>query len=160
MTLYEITADMMELQALLLEAPDDECLNDTLESVEFDLQNKVDGYCKVMANIQEKIDAMSKEIKRLQDRKKVAENAKDRLKSAISNALEVMDKDRVEGKLFTVSMRNNALKLPKDIDWTKLDMRYLIEQEPKINRKALLEDVKAGKVEGIELERTKSLQIR
>lgn len=159
-SLYEITSDMMTLQAMLLDTPDDECLIDTLESVEFDFERKTDGYCKVIKNIQADVKALSDEIAVLQEKKRVAENAIDRLKNSLQLAMSNTGKDKVKGNLFTLSMRNNAPQLPKDLAPEQIPERYYIPQEPKVDRRSLLKDVKEGKVEGIELVHSRSLQIK
>ena len=159
-SLYEITSDMMTLQAMLLDAPDDECLIDTLESVEFDFERKTDGYCKVIKNIQADVKALSDEIAVLQEKKRVAENAIDRLKNSLQLAMSNTGKDKVKGSLLTLSMRNNAPQLPKDLAPELIPERYYIPQEPKVDRRSLLKDVKEGKVEGIESVRSQSLQIK
>lgn len=160
MTLYEITEDLLQLQQMLIEAPDDESLIDTIESVEFDLERKSDGYCKVIQNIMADVDAINNEIARLQSRKKVAENAIARLKDAMQASLEATGKSKIQGALFNVTLRNNAPQLPKEFETDKVPKEYWIEQEPKLDKRALLKAVKEGKVEGIDLVRSQSLIIK
>lgn len=159
MNIYEITNDLMELQALLLEAPDDESLNDTLESVMYDFEMKSDGYCKVIRNLQADVDAYANEIKRLQQRKTATENAIDRLKKTLNNALLAIGKDKVKGELFTVSLRKSGKQLPKDLNGFDIPKEYMIPQPDKIDRVNLLKDVKNGKVD-IPLVENKNLQIK
>lgn len=160
MNLYEITADMMELQEMLTENPDDQCLLDTLESVEYDLEQKADGYCKVIQNMKADAEAYANEIKRLQDRKKTIENSIERLKEMLSRSLEAIGKDKVKGNLFTVSLRNNAPQLPENVESMEIPARFMIPMPDKLDKRELLKAVKAGEVTGIELVQKKSLQIK
>lgn len=160
MTLYEITADLMNLQEMLMESPDDQCLMDTLESVEFDLAKKSDGYCKIIKNLQAESQAYAEEIARFQEKKRTADKAIDRLKASLESAMKAIGKDKVKGNLFTISLRNNAQQLPKDLDMDKVPSDFLIPQEPKIDKRELLRAVKDGKVDGIDLVRSQSLQIK
>ena len=87
------------------------------------------------------------------------ENSISRLKEALFNSMQATGTDKIKGELFTIRVQNNAPRLPHDLDINNVPIDYLIEREYSIDKIALLNDIKAGKVEGIELEVNQSLRI-
>ena len=75
--LYELTGDMKELEKLDIDA---ETLNDTLDGIVCEFNDKAVAILSFAENMNSDIDALSNEIKRLQARKKVFENRKARLR--------------------------------------------------------------------------------
>lgn len=160
MNLYEISRDLQMLQAMLEENPEDESLQDTLEGVEYEFDLKCENYVKVIRNIQADVDAIANEIKRLQAKKATAERGIEKLRHIMQEMMIQSNKEKAGGALFTISLRNSAPKLPEDLNINDVPIEYIIPQEPKIDKRELLKAVKAGKVDGINLVTTKSLNIR
>lgn len=160
MNIYEITGDILKLQEMLLEEPENEAIQDTLESLNGELETKAENYVKVIKNMQAEADAYKAEINRMSDRKKSIENGIERMKNALFNAMQVTETEKIKGDLFTISLRNGAPQLPQELDWHTVPVHYLKEQEPKIDRVELLKAVKSGEVTGIELVKGQSLSIR
>lgn len=159
MNLYEITGDVLKLQEMLVNDPENEYVQDTLESLNGELELKATAYCRVIKNMEANLEAYKSEIDRLSKRKKVLENSIQRLKDALLESMKATGKDKIKDDIFTVAIRNNAPKLPSNLDINKVPVDYLIEREYSIDKRALLNDIKAGKVEGIELEVNQSLRI-
>ena len=159
-TLYQLTEDMLQLLSFLEEEPDSDWVTDTLESVQFELEQKAEGYCKVIQALENKIELVSKEIDRLSAMKKTAQNGIDRLKSALLQSMEVTGQEKIDTGLFKLSIRNNAPSL--DILYTDaIPEAYRIKQEDKIDKRQLLADIKEGlAVDGVAIKRTRSLQIK
>jgi len=66
----------------------------------------------------------------------------------------------VKGTLFTISIQNNPPSVNIQDDAT-VPEKYYIPQPPKLDKRALIEDLKAGaQYEGIELVQTKGVRIR
>lgn len=160
MNIYEIADELQQLQQMLVDNPEDEYIPDTLESVQYDLELKAEGYVKIIKNLEAQALAYKNEIDRMSAKKHTIENSIDRLKQALFNAMSVTGTDKIKGELFNISLRNNAPQLPKDLDIHKVPVMYLVEQEPKIDRKELLKAVKNGEVTFIDLVQSKSLSIR
>ena len=80
--LYELQGAMLHIEQTLEdnggELTDE--LAELLTDTELSIKQKADGYRAVMAKFDNKVDAVDKEIKRLQDIKRVAKNSKERLK--------------------------------------------------------------------------------
>lgn len=158
-TLYEITGDILQLQTMLEEEPENEYVQDTLESLSYDLNDKAEAICRVIKNMEAHLQGFKSEIDRLSKKKKTLENSISRLKEALFNSMQATGTDKIKGELFTIRVQNNAPRLPHDLDINNVPIDYLIEREYSIDKIALLNDIKAGKVEGIELEVNQSLRI-
>ena len=68
MTLYEITGELLALQNML-EDEDPDIVEATMESVEFDLEEKAEGYVKVIRNLEANAAALREEEKRLREKR-------------------------------------------------------------------------------------------
>lgn len=159
MNLYEITGDVLELQEMLMCDPENQAIQDTLESLEGELEIKATAYCRVIKNMESNLEGFKSEIDRLQRKKKNLENSIQRLKDALFNSMKATGKDKIKDELFTIRIQNNAPQLPKDLKVEQVPIDYLIERQYDIDKRALLNDIKAGKVDGIELEVRQSLRI-
>lgn len=157
--LYELTDDVLELQEMLVNDPENEAIQDTLEALTSELEIKSEAYCRVIRNMEGNLEGFKMEIDRLSRKKKNLENSISRLKQALFNAMRVTGTDRIKGDLFTIAIRNNAPQLPKDLDVNQVPIDYLIEREYDIDKRRLLAAIKNGEVEGIELEVNQSLRI-
>lgn len=165
-TLYEITSDILELKAMLDDDPESEFVRDTLEGLAGELDAKADGYCKVIKEFERHIasirgykEAVKAEMERLTEMERVDENNIDRLKKALFQAMQVTDRPKIDTGLFKISIRNNAMSLDKIPD--SLPEKYLVQQNPTIDKRLLLADVKAGVlVEGVTTKQTQSLIIK
>ena len=74
-TLYELTGDYLQLMNMLYDDNEDtECILDTLEGVDYEIEEKANSYAIIMDSFQADIDHLDKEIKRLQKKKKTYEN--------------------------------------------------------------------------------------
>lgn len=157
--IYEITGDVLQLQEMLENDPENEYIQDTLESLNGELEMKAEAICRVIKNMESNLEGFKTEIDRLTKRKKVLENSIDRLKKALFEAMQVTGTDKIKGDLFTIRLQRNAPQLPKDLRIEQVPIQYLVEAPPVIDKRELLADIKAGKVEGIELEVKQSLRI-
>ena len=116
-SLYEVTGNILALQELL-ESPldDEEILKDTLEAVQGEYEQKIEGYCKVIRNIEVDIEAFKIEAKRLNEKAKMLEKNKDRLKKAMFDSMKATNTNKVKGQIFTVAIQKNGGKLPVIVD--------------------------------------------
>lgn len=157
--LYELTSNYKYVLDLADEL-DEQTLKDTLDSIEEPLKEKVDNTAKLIKAMENDVKAFKEEETRLSKRRKTIENNIKRLKNYTLDVLEGNDLEKIEGVTFKVSIRNNAVSL-KVTDEKMIPKNYFVEQEPKLNRKELLDDLKFGvEVYGAELQQTRSIQIR
>ena len=74
-----------------------------LTDTELSIKQKADGYRAIMAKFSDKADAADKEIKRLQNIKKAAKYAEQRLKEYILGVMGIYGLKKIEGNLCTMT---------------------------------------------------------
>lgn len=158
-TIYEITDDVLALMQMMEEDPENEVIKDTLEALNGELDIKAEGYCKAIAEYKAREAAINATIENLTQKKQSISGNIERLKGALFNAMKATGKEKIRGVLFYLYIKNNAESLDQVPD--KLPEKYMIPQEPKIDRRQLLADVKSGvKVDGVTTRKTQSLIIK
>lgn len=100
-TLYELTGQFLDIYNMDL---DDETKQDTLDSIDWneDYENKVEGYIKVIKNLDADVEARKNEIDRLKKLNDADKAKKDRMKSTLEESMELTGHDRVDTTLFKV----------------------------------------------------------
>ena len=164
MTLYELTEDYMNLLELA-EDPDidEQAFMDTLEGIEGALEDKAEDYAKVIRTLEGDAAACDAESKRLRNKKQTIENNIKRMKTALQYAMEATGKTKFKTALFSFGIQKNPAAVVIDEGYIEnIPDRFLIPQDPQIDKKAIKEALKAGEdLEGIaHLEQTESLRIR
>lgn len=163
-SLYELTEDYMNLLELA-EDPDidEQAFADTLEGIEGALEDKADGYAKVIRTLEGDAAACDAESKRLRNKKQTIENNIRRMKAALQYAMQATGKTKFKTALFSFGIQKNPAAVVIDEGYIEnIPDRFLIPQDPQIDKKAIKEALKAGEdLEGIaHLEQTESLRIR
>lgn len=158
MKLYELAQQYNTLLDVAEEI-DSVTLQDTLESIQEAIDDKAENIAKLIRSLQADTEVIKLEEKRLADRRRAIENRIESIKYYLQNKLEVAGIDKVKRPTVTVSIANNPPSV-KVID-EKLLTAYMVQQEPTLDKKAILADLKDGKqVEGAELFRSKGLRFR
>ena len=164
MTLYELSNDYMTLLEMA-EDPDidEQAFMDTLEGIEGALEDKADGYAKVIRNLEADAAACDAESKRLRNKKQTIENNIKRMKSALQFAMRMTGKTKFKTALFTFGIRKNPASVVIDAANVRdFPEQYIIESEPILDKWALKDALKAGEdMTGLcHLEQSESLSIR
>lgn len=137
MTLYELTEDYKRLLTMAeTEELDDEALMDTLEGIQGEIEAKADGYAMVIAELNADLDKIDKEIARLNERAKVIENNKERLKAKLFGAMDATGNTKFKTDLFSFSIITNGGKqpikitgdVPSDFTKTKIEISNDMEK--------------------------------
>lgn len=161
--LYEITGEYLTLCQMAEDTDVDATVfADTLASIQGELEVKADSYAMIITNLNGDVEKIDKEIERLTHMKKVLKNRSDYLKNNLENAMRMIDVRKLKTDFHSYSIQKNPQSL-NILDEAKIPEKYMIAQEPKLDRKALLSDVKANPEEfrGIaETKQTESLRIR
>lgn len=158
-TIYEITDDVLALMQMMEEDPDNEVIKDTLEALNGELDVKAESYCKVIAEFKAREEVLSSTIEKLTQKKQMVSSNINRLNKALFEAMQATGKERIRGDIFHLYIKKNALSLDQVPE--KLPKKYLVPQEPKVDRKQLLADIKSGvKVKGVTTKTTQSLIIK
>lgn len=126
-SLYELNASYRNLMERLYddELPED-ALIDTLDSIEGAIEDKAEGYSKIIKQFDADIDSINLEVARLTQRKKALENRKELLKGNLFNTMKTVGLAKIKTPLFTVSIQKNGGKrsLVLDVEPDKLPEKY------------------------------------
>ena len=119
-SLYELTNEMVEFLALA-EDPDIDpvAFADTLEGLQFELEKKAEGYCKVLRQMESDIEAIKAEEDRLKRNRSAIENNVKRMKEALKDAMVKTghdDKNGLKAGLFQLKVAKNGGQRPLVID--------------------------------------------
>lgn len=163
-SLYNLTGDALKLRDLLLEGDiDEDIIRDAILNNQEEINIKLETYAKIIKEIESDINGLKAEELRLADRRKAMENNIARMKRNMQDALILSGQPKVKGQLFTFTMQKNPPSVVMDESYIEnIPDKYLKHPEPTIDRKLLLEDLKAGvDLDGIaHLEQTESMRIR
>ncbi|WP_353458373.1 siphovirus Gp157 family protein [Staphylococcus coagulans] len=158
--IFEINEKYLEVLEMANQDVDPQIIEDTLESIESELHEKIDNTIGLKRSVDGDVDVIDKEIKRLQDIKKQKQNLSDRLKQILQDMLDQRDLQKYRTPTNYIYKQKNAPSVYVTNE-SLLDKSYFIQQEPKLNKKQIKEDIKAGiEVAGAELRDSESLVIK
>ena len=161
MTLYELTDDYRNLLEMAQNPDiDGQAIKDTLEAIQGDIEEKADGYAKVIKELSADTDKISAEIKRLTDRKNTIQNNIAYMKQSLTSAMTVTGNTKFRTDLFSFNIQKNPAALVVG-DEKAMPQEYLIPQEPKVDKKAIIDFLKNGnKVPYAHIEQSEGVRIR
>lgn len=117
MTLYELTNDFLKLQTMM-EDPDvdPQAITDTMEALDYAIEDKADGYAKVIRNMESSVIAIKAEQERLTARRNLLEGNIKRLKDNLQEAMIMTGKRKFKTALFSFGIQKNGGKAPVIMD--------------------------------------------
>jgi len=160
-TIYELT-DEYRFLLELAEDPDvdPDTLADTLEALGGEIEDKADGYAKVMKQLESDAAALKAEEKRLYTRRTVCENSIARMKKALQSTMEVTGKTKFKTNLFSFWIQKNAPRLVVDNE-KKVPAEYFVQPDPVRNDEAIKKALKDGAAyDWCHLEQSASLRVK
>ena len=89
---------------------------EALEAVEDDIEHKVDGYCRIIAHLKADVQTLKDEEARIKARRRGLEGSIERLKSALSAAMDAQGKSKIKTSLYTVYHANRTGLEITDLD--------------------------------------------
>lgn len=159
-TLYELTGQYLTLLEIAEEEGDLTVIADTLEAIDGELEDKAEGYAKIMRELDGRANMLSEEINRLQARKKTIENNAKYIKQRLEGAMIVTGKRKFKTALFSFNIQKN----PSTVTVTKPDAvpkQFWKEQAPVLDKKGLIAFLKEnGDTDYAALTASESLRIR
>lgn len=155
-TLFELTGMFNKVAEMFVGDEENQAAIDTLESLDMEIEDKADGYAKIIRNMESDSKAMAEEIKRIQERKKVNDNRIKSMKLSLENTMISIGKTKFKTPLFSFNIQKN----PPSVEI--LDEDLIPEEFKKIEVKIDKSAIKKveGDVPGIEIKQTESLRIR
>lgn len=124
-TLFDLTDDMKALDDILAESGGDlsspaaeEILAQWEKELETDLSRKVDGYCRLIRELESRAQARADEAARLMERSTIDESLGRRLRERLRLVWETRCLPAIETASFRVSLQRNGGKAPLDVHGT------------------------------------------
>ena len=142
MTLYELREEYKAVLAMMEDPDADmELIQDTLEGLDFDIEEKVEGYGTMLEQLESDIARLDAEAKRMQNRRRGIESHMNRLRDYLLKAMLETDKKTIKTTHYTVTVRQTPDVLVVD-DPFSVPEEYYVPQPAKLDRKKLLADMK------------------
>ena len=138
--LYKLNQNYQELLNMLYQDDTDEqMILDTLESIEGEIEDKADGYAKIIRELEAMRDAKKEEMYRQQDGAKRLDNRINFLKQNLFNVMKQTGKTKFATDLFTFRIQKNGGKRALTIDGEVPEeyTRIVIENDTDKIRQAL-----------------------
>lgn len=164
MKLYELTDTYAELVAQLDECETEEeaaQLWAQIDEIGSSIAEKADNYARFLRNKQAEAKSLEEEIKRLQKRKKAAENTVDQLREHMKFAMGVAGATEIKTALGKWTVRKNAPRV-EVLDESEIAPEYFEPQPPKLMKSKLQQHWKeTGEIpDGCDVVQSESVQFR
>ena len=165
-SLYELSAgyaSIVDAYDTVETEQEREELLDMLADAQDEIAAKAENYAKIIRNFESDIAGLKAEEERLNKKRKTLENSIKTMKQRMTEAMIATGKVDIKGELFKFKVQANPPSVVMDEQYIEnIPEKYLIPQEPKLDKKKLAEDLKAGAdLEGIaHLEASVSVRIR
>lgn len=133
MSLYDLTGNFLALQEMMMDPDvDPEVVQDTLDAMDGDYEEKLENYGKVITNLSTLAAGIDEEEKRLKARKQTINNHIDRLKKNIKESMIALDKKKVKTELYSYTVKGGSPSVVID-DADKVPAEFRTPQPDKIN---------------------------
>jgi hypothetical protein len=163
MKLYEIKDDILKLLDILdseLPAEIKDQAEEWLDKLDSTFDEKAFNIARYIKNLEGESMAVKAEKDRLAKRQKALDAKAKGLKDYLSIMMNRLDKDKIKDDVFTIAMQNNPPSVDL-VEQSKIPQEYWIEQEPVLDKKHLLADLKEEKeIPGCKLKVSRSVRIR
>ena len=164
MKLYELTDAYAELVAQLDECETDEeaaQLWAQLDDIGSSIAEKADNYARFLRNKQAEANSLDEEIKRLQKRKRTAENQIDQLREHMKFAMGVAGATQITTALGKWTVRRNPPRV-EVLNESEVAPEFFEPQPPKLLKsKLLLHWKETGEIpDGCDVVQSESVQFR
>lgn len=164
MRLYELTEEYKALEEMLYDPEvDEQTLQDTMEGIWGEIEEKADNYAKIITGMKADIEALREEEIRLAARRKALESRQQTLKSNLEADMREIGKTKFKTALFSFNIQKNGGLQPLVIDGLLEDIpgKFLIPQPAVPNNEAIRKLLEEREVDWAHLEpRGESLRIR
>jgi hypothetical protein len=161
-SIYNIQQEYLELISKIIE--NDGVLDEETElalTINKDqLQSKSESYAYVIKEMDAECDIIDLEIKRLQQCKKVRENAIERLKATLTNAMHLFEVPEIKTPLIKINFRKSESVIVMDVNDLPAEYKVVkvTEQADKVKIKDALK--KGEQILGCELVINQNIQIK
>ena len=159
--LYELRENWRQVADMLYEEDvDEQCVLDTLEAIEGEIEDKADNYAMIIKNLLASAEAKEIEAKKMAEKANAEKNRAKLLKQNLYEIMKETGKTKFKTDLFNFSIQKNSGLAPLwvDEDITKIPDEYLKKEPDNAKIRELLkeETVEWAKLE----ERGEGVRIR
>lgn len=162
--LYELSTELAIIYGEIAVADGElsETLEAQLDAVSLAVKDKIQNIGKWTLNLDGRTEAIDKEIARLEHKKRMTENLSKRLQEYVKMCMTKADMKKLEYTTFSVAVQKNPPSVEIVNEEAVPNTYKIIKQTIAVDKKKLLDDLKAGqKVEGCTLVTDKThLRIR
>ena len=156
-TLYELSENYLKVLEMAEDGEDN--LLDTLESIEYEIEDKAENIAKILKSLEGNQAALKVEEERLYAKRKSMENKSKELKAYLEEQMIKTGKTKFKTELFSFGIQKNAPSLDVTSEKNIPEEFYVIER--KLQRTELLKAVKDGlEIDGVGIKQSESLRIR
>lgn len=126
-TLHEITGQYLELYEMMESADELEMkiIADTLDGMDGELEEKADGYAKIMAELDAEAVKFEKEADRLAARAEQLHNRSKILKGRLKAAMILCDRRKFKTDFYSFAICKNGGVAPMEVDATAVPDDYM-----------------------------------
>lgn len=149
--LYELTSELKGLQQLAYDLDADntdatmmQAIEDTMEGLNLEFNDKAVAIVKVAENLNADTSALDAEIKRLQERKKVITNRQESLKDYLRFNMDANGVKKIECPLFSITLGKGSPTVQIIDDSTIPDDYMTVKTEIKPDKAAIVKALKSG----------------
>ena len=160
-SLYQLTENYNNILELA-DNPEvtEDMIKEALDSISEEIELKAVNIAKPIKSIESDIAGVKAEKDRLAAKEKSMSNKVKNLKEYLYSAMKLTGKEKIKTDLFSFNIQKNPASVNVISD-TDIPEEFLVEMPKQINKKAILEKLKAGEtVPGCELQQTTSLRIK
>ena len=123
MTIYELTNELRSFNEMTEEmTPEeltDQVYKDTFEGLSGAYDDKAEGWCKYIKNIDAEAKAVKEEAQRLMAKAKALENHRDRMKETLLQSMKMVGKTEAGG-IIKAKIAKNGGKAPLIVDFAEI----------------------------------------
>lgn len=142
MNIYEITEGFLLLQQMFEDPEvDSQLIDDTMESLDYEFEEKADNYAKMIRNMEGNIATIENEQERLSAKKNLLKAGIKKLKTSLQDAMVATGKRKFKTDLFSFSVQKNGGKAPVVLDVD--DTSELPDELVRIKEEADLDAIRA-----------------
>ena len=158
MNIFEMTVAANQLYDLLTSGEiDEQTFNDTLQAM--GTEEKLESYCKVIRQLEADAEMLKAEKERIENKKKTVDNSIGRMKKAVMEFMKAQGSTKSSAGTFTVALSTS--KAVNILEESKVPVRFLVEQPPKIDKSAIRQELMSGaEIEGCELQINEGVRIK
>lgn len=166
MNLYELTEQWEAVLAMAEDGVDPVAIKDTLEAIGGEIEEKADGYAKVIRQLEGQAEMAKFEKDRLSQKETTCRNAAKDLKRRLEEAMVQTDKKKFKTELFSFGIQKNAPSVAVEnetrlMEWAGRYKPDFIRTKKELDKKAILDALKSGEeIKYARLQQSESLRIR